>query len=538
MKEVFRGLSGAGGESINTIDHRAGKRKISSFFIPSISDILFLSIFLFLALYAGVWLLGDGDTGYHIRAGEYILKTLSVPRHDIFSFRSPALPWTAHEWLSEVIMALIYKVSGLTGVVLFYAFLIAFTYYLLFKVVRTYQGDYVTKILIIILAIASSQIHWLARPHIFSLLLLVIWYYLLDLYQYRHRNYLYLLPLIMLAWVNLHGGYIVGVGLVGIYLLDNLIKMFGAEGAEKKIYTRKTAVLGMTGAACLVVSLINPYGYHILLFPFKLTSNKFIMDNVNEFLSVNFHEAIEFKYMFFFMLAVFALSKKGLNFVELMLMLLFTYMALYSARYIPLFGIITAPILATQTGLLFDQRNGRLARFFKERASRIARVDYSARGFLWPFAAVMLVVILLAGHKIHYGFDGKIKAVAAVDFLKKEHLKGHVFNNDEFGDYLIYAAWPEYKVFFDGRSDMYGVKNMKEYFKLTRLEPGWQDVLKKYDINWIFYNTGSALSTFLLQRPEWKLIYADKVADIFVRNIPQNREWIERYKDVKPVVSK
>jgi hypothetical protein len=188
--------------------------------------------------------------------------------------------------------------------------------------------------------------------------------------------------------------------------------------------------------------------------------------------------------------------------------------------------------------LLFDRWDGKPARFFKERASTIAGVDLSTRGFLWPFAAVVLVVVMVAGHKIDYGFDGRIKPLAAVDFLKKEHLKGHVFNNDEFGDYLIYAGWPEYRVFFDGRSDMYGVKNMKEYMKVTKLEPGWQDVLTKYDINWIFYDADSALSTFLLQRPEWKLIYADKVADIFVRNIPQNKEWTERYKYVKPVVSK
>jgi hypothetical protein len=510
----------------------------NNFFLPSVADILFVSIFLYLALSAGQQLLADCDTGYHIRAGQYILNTLSIPRHDIFSFRSPALPWTAHEWLSETVMALIYGVSGLTGVVVFYAFLIALTYYLMFNLLKTYDGDYLAKIIVVILVIASSQIHWLARPHIFSLLFLVVWYYLLDLYQYRSRNYLYFLPLIMLAWVNLHGGYIIGLGLVGIYCLDNLIKMLRAGGTERKFYAGKTGVLGMTGAACLLMSLINPFGYHILLFPFKLTSNKFIMDHVSEFLSVNFHDAIKFKYMLFFMLAVFALSKKGLNFAELILTLLFTYMALYSARYIPLFAVITAPILVTQTGLLFDRWDGKPARFFKERASTIAGVDLSTRGFLWPFAAVVLVVVMVAGHKIDYGFDGRIKPLAAVDFLKKEHLKGHVFNNDEFGDYLIYAGWPEYRVFFDGRSDMYGVKNMKEYMKVTKLEPGWQDVLTKYDINWIFYDADSALSTFLLQRPEWKLIYADKVADIFVRNIPQNKEWTERYKYVKPVVSK
>jgi hypothetical protein len=108
-------------------------KKISSFLIPSIVDIIFISLFLLLAFSAGKDLLGDVDTGYHIRAGEYILNTFSIPKDDIFSFITPTLPWTAHEWLSEVIMALVHKAFGLTGVALFFAFIISLVYYLLYK---------------------------------------------------------------------------------------------------------------------------------------------------------------------------------------------------------------------------------------------------------------------------------------------------------------------------------------------------------------------------------------------------------------------
>jgi len=137
--------------------------------------------------------------------------------------------------------------------------------------------------------------------------------------------------------------------------------------------------------------------------------------------------------------------------------------------------------------------------------------------------------------KMEYKFDEKKLPVDAVQFMKKEKISGNMFNNDEFGDYIIYAAWPEYKVFFDGRSDMYGVKRMKEYIKVARIEQAWDDVLKKYNINWIIYNANSSLSQFLLERDDWKLIYADKVADIFVRNTPENQSLITKYPDVKPV---
>jgi hypothetical protein len=104
--------------------------------LPSISNLVFVAILFALVFGPGNGLLNDGDTGYHIRAGEIILQTWRVPSQDIFSHHQPALQWTAHEWLSEVVMALVYKLSGLTGVVLFFAFLLSLTHWLLFGSLR------------------------------------------------------------------------------------------------------------------------------------------------------------------------------------------------------------------------------------------------------------------------------------------------------------------------------------------------------------------------------------------------------------------
>jgi hypothetical protein len=505
-----------------------------SYLIPSIADVLLVCIVAFLAFRAGMDLLADCDTGYHIRTGEYIMRTLSVPRHDIYSFITPPIPWTAHEWLSEVIMALVHRAFGLTGIVLFFTYLIAFTYYLLFRIVRKSGGNILAEILVILLAITASEIHWLARPHIFSLLLFVIWYTLLDEFQYRNKNYLYFLPLMMLLWVNLHGGFIIALVLTGIYFFDNLTKIFLLKGEGKSEYPRKAFLLGAVFVTCILVSLVNPYGYHILLFPFRLTSNRFLMDNVLEFLSPNFHEGMPFKYLLYLMIGVFALSSTRLRFVELTLVLLFTSMALYSARYIPLFAIIVTPILVRQLSPLLDEPHGKVFAFLRKRAGRISSVDAAAKGYLWPLAAFALVALLALNGTIRFHFDEKIKPVDAVRFLKGEHIRGNMFNNDEFGDYIIYAASDMYKVFFDGRSDMYGVDRMKEYYKVTRLEEGWNDVLNKYNISMIIYDNRSALSRFLLGRDDWKLIYSDRVANIFVRNIPEYAGLIEKYRTVLP----
>ena len=515
------------------------ERKPSTF-LPSIGQFLFLVVFLVLTFSpAGKNMLADADTGYHIRAGDYILETRTVPKHDIFSYHSPPLPWTAHEWLSEVVMAVLHRISGLTGVVIFFSLLISLTYALLFRYMRVYKRNIVFDVLIILLALVSSQIHWLARPHIFSLFLMVVWYHLLDSYQNDRGGRLVLLPLIMLFWVNLHGGYLTGFILTGVYFLGNLVRSSRSGEGERERAYRKAKCLGYVIIVCLLVSLVNPYGYRILLFPFRLVTDRYIMDNVNEFLSPNFHKPMPFKYLLLLFVTILAISKRPLDFIEVVLVLLFTNMSLFSARYIPLFAIVVAPIMSKQADSMITiaPENGWISSL-KKRAGRIAKIDASAQGYGWPVAGVFLVVFLVAAGGIEFRFDGKIKPVAAVEFLMKEHIDGHMYDNDEFGDYLIYATYPRYKVFFDGRSDMYGTGRLKEFQKIAWVAPGWEKIIKKYDIRWFFIGSDSVLTRYLLERPEWKLIYSDNVADIHVKNSEEYRYLIEKYQDVTPVVLK
>jgi len=505
-------------------------------YLPSIADLIFFTILFYLCFYSKSDMLGDGDTGYHIRAGEYIINTLTIPTHDMFSFHSPPLSWTAHEWLSEVIMAGIHNAFGLTGIVVFFSFLLSLAHYLLFRILRSYKSNILWSILIIILVIGSSLIHWLARPHIFSLLLMIIWYYLLESWHYGRMNRLYLLPFIMLLWVNLHGGFLGGFMLLGAYLVGNIVSMLTTTSSERDHYRQKCSQLGMTIGICLLVCLVNPYGYHILLFPFKLVSDKYIMDHVSEFLSPNFHHRMPFKYLLFLMITLFAVTKKRLDAAELVLVLLFTNMALYSARYIPLFALIVAPILTRQASWIQDVPENRITLFFRKRAENISKIDASVSGYIWPAAAVLLVVIAAFFGRIHHTFDEKTKPVAAVEFLMKEKIAGNIFNNDEFGDYLIYRAYPHYKVFIDGRLDMYGTDIMKEYYKVINFEHDWEKTVNKYRITWVFFNSDSMLSRYLMKDSNWKLIYSDKVASIFVKNLPEYRNLIEKYPSVTPYI--
>jgi hypothetical protein len=112
-----------------------------------------------------------------------------------------------------------------------------------------------------------------------------------------------------------------------------------------------------------------------------------------------------------------------------------------------------------------------------------------------------------------------------------------MFNNQEFGDYIIFAAWPQYKVFIDSRADMYRSTWLKEYARIANLEFGWQEGLSKLGVTWVIFNAGSKLSARLLERDDWQMIFADRVANIFVKKTPQNEAVIRKYPKVTPVAS-
>jgi hypothetical protein len=255
------------------------------------------------------------------------------------------------------------------------------------------------------------------------------------------------------------------------------------------------------------------------------------MDHVQEFLSPNFHAFVPYRYLLLFLIGMLGISKTRLNLTELVLVLLFTSMSLYSGRYIPLCAIVYAPILSKHGDILIQQYGGKGSRLLQQRSGVYGGIDASAKGYAIPLVVLVLFAALAMG-KIPVRFTGKTAPTAAIDFLRANPLRGNMFNNDEIGDYVIYWLYPRYKVFFDGRSDMYGEPILKEYFKVILIEPGWKDVLDKYDINYIFHYTDSVLVRHLLTDAGWKGIYSDNVSSIFLRNIPENAETIDRYAPV------
>jgi len=509
------------------------------YLIPSIADVFFILLFLTLSLLVPTKLLIDCDTGYHIKAGEYILNSFSVPRYDIFSFIAPAPRWIAFEWLSEVIMALVHYWGELTSIVIFFALVISLTYYFLFKNLQKDKINIVIVTFITLLVIASSSIHWLARPHVLSLLIILTWYHILDLYQYKDKNYLYILPFMILIWVNLHGAFIVGLVLLGIYIIGNCADLFFKISVERQSIKTKLKHLVIVLLISMVILFINPNGYHTIMLPFELLSSKFIINHIGEFQSPNFHELslLPFELLVLFTFFILSLSRKRLNVIEILLTLFFMNTAFYSVRNIPIFAIVIAPIIARQGQYLLTEHHNKFTNFLVIRGLNISEIDSSTKGYFWILLPTIIVLALLQLGIIEYRFDDKIKPITAVEFLKNEKIPGNMYNEYEFGDYVIYAAYPQYKVFIDGRADMYGSARLKEYYHVNKLKNNWTEILTKHDINFIFFETDSLFTKYLAERQDWSLIYSDKVATIYVRNNTDNAPIILKYKKTKLFVS-
>ncbi len=500
-------------------------------FFPSVGNVIFLVILLHLS-FTGQRLLDDGDTGYHIKAGEYIIENLIVPRVDIFSFHTPPIPWIAHEWLSEVLMGGVHKYFGLTGVGILFSFTISFIFYFLYRFIRHSNGNIIISAILVLLSAFTSYFHWLARPHIFSILMLLIWYFILEEYQHRGKWTIYYLPLLMILWVNLHGSFILGFLLIGVYFLGNVIEAFISTQERRTSLRKKQKGILIIGILCFFAVFINPFGYRILVFPFSLIFEKSLINYSSEFLSPDFHHIffIFFAIYLLFTIGIFMLSKNRVSPREIILVILFTHMSLYSCRNIALFSIIIAPILSRQIEHLLDGRDGKIFIHFKNKARKYDELDRSARGILWPFMGVILIILAVGFGVVDFKFEEKMrKPIRAVEFLKREPIKGNMFNADEFGDYIIYSAYPQYKVFIDGRIDIYNPKILSDYHRVSNFEKGWENIIEEYQIKWIIYDRDSPLSRYLLERDDWRQIYSDEVSNIFVRNIPEFKSVIEKY---------
>lgn len=500
--------------------------------VPSIADLIFVALLATLVFTPlSVKLLGDAGIGWHIRTGQLILANHAVPRVDPFSSSMAGQPWFAWEWLYDVAAGELGAKLGLNGVVWLTAVVIATVFSLLFQMLMRRGVDLTVALLLVLLALAASMIHFLARPHVVSWLFTLIWYWILESSEHgafstRSRRKLWLLPLLMLVWVNLHGGFLVGFILLAIFWLAAMWKWLtakdgGMEDVLRGITARKRALdLLWTGMASLAASLANPFGWRLYVHIYTYLSSRFLMDHIEEFQSPNFHGIAQrcFLALALITLAALALrdSRKNLPLSSLLTILFSVYAGLYASRNIPVSSLLlvltVVPLISWATS----------ARGFLH---RMQQMELRQRGHLWPMAAV-IVTLFIAANSGRVGsktvmdahFDPKRMPVQAVSFISENRVPGPILSPDSWGGYLIYRLYPTQRTVIDDRHDFYGEEFLKSYLKTIHAEADWGAFIEEYQLSCLLLPRNSPLASVLIEGHAWKAIYTDDVAIAFVRN--------------------
>jgi hypothetical protein len=356
----------------------------------------------------------------------------------------------------------------------------------------------------------------------------------------------------MLLWVNLHGGWLFGIALLGIYTCAAFVERVRARDPFAAIRAaHRACAMAVACLASAMATLVNPYGWRLHAHIYRYLSDRYLMNLIDEFRSPDFHGWAQRSFAAILALTLVALAGNRfsvnpgkLRLSHLLVVLLAVYAGFYSSRNLPvssmLLVLVTGPILWENFASLADQpgawqwlRNcaARISQF----SDRMGAQEIELRGHLWPVLSVALAfAICLQGgwlgsrQLIHAQFDPKKMPVAAVNFLQKEFTGNQpstepVFSTDAWGGYLIYRMnlgrlHPERKVVVDDRHDLYGSGRIRQYLILSQAEPGWRSVLESWKIRTALLPTDSTLANLLRELPQdWRIAYEDNVAVVFER---------------------
>ena len=448
----------------------------------------------------------DPDLWWHLQAGQDIVQSQAIPHVDTYSFTKAGEEWVAHEWLSEAVMFLIYHSAGWGGLLFVFSVLITVTLYLTY---RRCEGQPYVAALAILLAAGSASPLFGIRPQMITLLLVTIFIGLLTRYAEdgQGRRLWWMVP-IMLLWVNLHGGYVIGLGLIGLYIISLLLDR------KWHLVPRLSLMLLLTAS----VVPLNPNGFRMFTYPFE-TLGLAAVSFIDEWASPDFHKVmfLPFALLLFTLVGSLAWSTRRALASELFLLLITGLGALRSARHIPIFALIATPILAKHLWDIVVSRGWE---------KRFTGIESPATGFALVFNMVFLLAPATLGvvRVTHFvnnqpAYEAKNYPQAAVNFLVEKQLPGPIYNRYGWGGYLIRRLYPNpnYRVYIDGRADVYGDSFTVESVRTYDGHPEWRKPLERLGVRTVIISPNAPLSSLLREDEQWTKVYEDKQAVIFTR---------------------
>jgi len=454
----------------------------------------------------------DPDVWWHLRTGQMMLQNHSLLHTDPYSFTRFEQPWVNHEWLSEILIFSLYRVCGFSGLIVGFAVVIAATQLLVFM--RCPGRPYLAALMTLWGAVASAP-SWGVRPQMFSLLLGSIYLALLEAADTRPHLLWWTAPL-MLLWVNLHAGYPIGLAFLALVLLGEALEVAVRPGPWTQSAGRLKN-LALAFAVCLALVAVNPNGLRIYSYSFETLRSPAMQKFIQEWFSPDFHDPmyLPLLLMLLALIAGLAFSPRRPRPRDLVLLLATVPAALRSMRHIPILVLVLVPVLAGLAEAWLRQRGA--GRFLQAGQSR------PSQRIVVTNALVLASVVAFALLRVRQvtTMQGETEArhfpQAAAAFLSRERPPGPILNHYSFGGYFIWKLYPQYRVFTDGRADVYGDEFMNDFAASYYLRDDWDIPFKRWGIRTLVLPPDAPLITAFRTRPEWKQIYADSEAVILTR---------------------
>jgi len=441
----------------------------------------------------------DPDVWWHLKTGQYIAEHKSVPHTDPFSYTRAGEPWVTHEWLSELLLYQLQRVTGWGGLILIFAAVLTAAFFLLY--LRCGPATYIAGVATLCAAWATAPV-WGVRPQVLSLLLTSLWLLILERSERNPKLLWWTLPLTLL-WVNLHAGFALGLALSALFLAGEWIERALGQSQQSALRLRTAALILLLN---LLIVPLNPNGLRMFSYPIETLRSAAMQRYIAEWASPNFHHAEYWPFLLVVLSTFAALSWSRLEvrLRDLLLLLVSLYAALCSIRMIPLFILIAVPLISTRLGNW--PRNNPEPR--RPRAAPRTLLNGGIVLAMAAFAGVHVALVIQRQPQVEMqSFPAR-----AVAFLQIHPPSGRIFNHYDWGGYLIWRLYPSTPVFIDGRADLYGEQLFDQFADTYQLKGAWQRPLQLWSIDTVLVPTDSGLATGLRSSPGWMVSYEDPQA--------------------------
>ncbi|MGA9527741.1 MAG: hypothetical protein WBS24_06470 [Terriglobales bacterium] len=453
----------------------------------------------------------DPDLWWHLRTGQWIVETGHVPHTDPFSFTRAGSPWVAHEWLSDVIFYALWRLAGPAALIVFSSFVTTAGFLLLYF--RCPGKPHWAAAATVLGAVASAPC-WGTRPQMFTFLLASLFLWLLERAEERPRLLLWMPPL-FLFWLNLHGGFALGPVLLLLYAAGLVLEVAAGTTPWPQARAVLTRVL-LAALACIALIPVNPNGVRLYRYPLETVRATELRLLIVEWLSPDFHLGmyLPFLVVLLLLMASLAWSRASIRGRVLMPLVFMLLSALDAVRHIPIFILLAMPVI---TQALSRGSQG------AQLSARRRPIHRFRPVVSWiPIVALALFACWRWTYLIDHQNvrEAELFPRDAIAFLRAGHSPNaiNLFAYYDWGGYAIWNLYPQYRVFADGRTDLYGDEVMKQAVEIAlRLHRGWQAVLDDWKVEIVLIQPSSALAQALALDPGWRISYQDAQAIIFAR---------------------